>query len=133
MTVDASDERLAEEILVLDREGYVNERWQRGLVWLRELQQLRAAKAADRERVREVVYEEAAKFSKVCMCMTDVRLQLAAAVADALAVPRQRLLNEDERQLLDRVIVRVTTYPDDCGPDAGPLVELFLRLLGATK
>lgn len=58
------------------------------------------------------------------------------ALLDAIATRAARQLagvvvglSEDERGLLDRMLVRLTTYPDDCGPDAAPMVALFLRLL----
>src|SRR5689334_20961267 len=36
------DDMLSSEIAILEAEGFVSERWQRGLVWLRELRARRA-------------------------------------------------------------------------------------------
>lgn len=61
--MDLGDDALARTIEMIETEGYVGERWQQGLAWLRELRDLRAARRVDAERVRAVVREILAAFT----------------------------------------------------------------------
>lgn len=135
-TVDISDNKFSSEIEMMEAEGNIGERWQWGLACLRELQQLRAAKAADRERIVGEVIHHALRVmrdrdgdrrindterAERCVLVAGI----ATRVADALAVPQRPVLSEEELSQLREL--RSECAVDDY-PAAGPALD---RLLSA--
>lgn len=115
--MDTSNDSLAEEIRMMEREGYRAPRWQRGLSWLRELQQLRAAKAADRERVEDVVKHVVSERLRGSDQFSAEGIaafaeHVASRVADALAVSGRVGLSEGDCEALQRTRAHLANQID---------------------
>lgn len=128
-----TNDGLDEEIRTLETEGYHAPRWQRGLAWLRELQQLRAAKTADRERVETVVMSLASAVlehpeTKVLRAF-DVAAAIACHVADALAVPAQPVLSEQQKADISNAITDLENGSRGRRPYDLTVRDVLLRLL----
>lgn len=132
-----SDEQLQQWIDGLSPYGPI------GLALL-ELQQLRAAKAADRERVHSVVFETAEHVlgSDIYVRVGNMDSErpadaISSRVADALAVPVRGLSDQDRADLeaiRDEHAMRIQqnfTKSPDIDADSKRVVALMERLLGS--
>lgn len=98
-----------------------------------ELQQLRAAKAADRERVREVVRNALANhYINVATSRQWIIDDICTRVADALAVPGLPSLSDTDRRTLEWLRgVMAYTADGDSGGMAARANATIDRLLSA--
>lgn len=103
---------------------------------LQELQQLRAAKAADRERVRDAVERIAAHElgpNSPSRGWDTVAHAIASRVADALAVPVRQALSDADRRTLEWLRgVMAYTADGDSGGMAARANATIDRLLSAS-